>query len=120
MNKFMFILGISFVVAGITGIASAGMGHGHKGPNGMSKKQSFSEDVVEVGNKICPVSKQAVDAMGSPVQYEYKGRVYNLCCRMCLRDFKKDPEKFSRIADQEVAAREGHGDEDGQTGRHDH
>ena len=124
MKRWILILGMGVAVTGVAGTALAGAGHGHKGSHGMSAKQSFSKDAVVVGNKICPVSKQPVDVMGDPVQYEYKGKIYNLCCRMCLRDFKKDPEKFSRVADQEVAAQEDHEGEgehaDEHTGDHDH
>ena len=57
-----------------------------------------------VGNKICPVSGEKIDgAMGETGEYEYKGKIYNLCCKMCLKDFKKDPEKYSKIAEDEVA-----------------
>ena len=65
---------------------------------------------VEVGNKICPVSGDEIPAPGEkgdmgdePVKYEYNGKIYNLCCKMCIKDFKKDPEKYSKIADDEVA-----------------
>ncbi|MBF0331478.1 MAG: YHS domain-containing protein [Candidatus Omnitrophica bacterium] len=61
---------------------------------------------VQVGNKICPVSGEKVDAnsgMGA-VTYEYKGKVYNLCCQGCVSMFQQDPDKYSAIADQEVAA----------------
>ena len=64
---------------------------------------------IEVGNKICPVSGEDIPApgekgeMGEAVKYEYKGKIYNLCCPMCIKDFKKDPEKYSKIADDEVA-----------------
>jgi len=57
---------------------------------------------IDVGNKICPVSGDKIGDMGEPVKYEYKGKVYNLCCKMCLVDFKKDPQKFSQIAEEEV------------------
>ncbi len=57
---------------------------------------------VEVGNKICPVSKEKVGQMGPPIKYEYNGKVYNLCCPMCIKDFKKNPEKYSKIAEDEV------------------
>ncbi len=64
----------------------------------------------EVGNKICPVSGDKVPAPGEkgamgdkPVKYEYNGKIYNLCCPMCIKDFKKNPEKYSKIADDEVA-----------------
>ena len=78
----------------------------------MSKGQMDSESTkaVEVGNKICPVSGDKVPvpgekgAMGDePVKYEYDGKMYNLCCQMCVKDFKKNPEKYSKIAEDEVA-----------------
>jgi YHS domain-containing protein len=68
-----------------------------------------TSNAVEVGNKICPVSGDKVPApgekgqMGSPVKIMYKGRIYNLCCPMCVKDFKKNPEKYSAIADKEVS-----------------
>jgi YHS domain-containing protein len=60
---------------------------------------------LEVGNKICPVSGDHVAGgkMGSkPVTFEYKGKIYHLCCPMCIKDFKKHPEKYSKIAEDEV------------------
>ncbi len=67
-------------------------------------------DTVEVGNKICPVSGNKIPAPGEkmemgdkPVKVEYKGKAYNLCCPMCIKDFKKNPEKYSAIADKEVS-----------------
>lgn len=46
-----------------------------------------------VGNKICPVSGEKI---GEKVKetYEYKGKIYNFCCPMCVEGFKKDPEKY--------------------------
>ncbi|MBF0504740.1 MAG: TRASH domain-containing protein [Candidatus Omnitrophica bacterium] len=41
--------------------------------------------------------------MGGPVKIMYKGKIYNLCCPMCVKDFEKNPEKYSAIADQEVS-----------------
>ncbi len=68
-----------------------------------------SKDAVEVGNKLCPVSGDKVPAPGekgemgdNPVKVEYKGKIYNLCCPMCVKDFKKSPEKYSAIAEKEV------------------
>ena len=78
----------------------------------MSKEQtdSKSTNAVEVGNKICPVSGDKIPAPGEkgtmgdePVKYEYNGKIYNLCCQMCVKDFKKNPEKYSKIAEDEVA-----------------
>lgn len=62
------------------------------------------KELVKVGNKICPVSGEKIEGMGKSITYEYNGKVYNLCCSMCVKDFKKDPEKYSKIAEEEVAA----------------
>lgn len=67
-------------------------------------EQPAAVKAVEVGNKICPVSKEKVGEMGDIVKYEYNGKIYNLCCPMCKKDFAKDPEKFAKIAEDEVAA----------------
>jgi YHS domain-containing protein len=56
-----------------------------------------------VGNKICPVSGESVEGMGGAVSYEYKGKLYNMCCKMCSKDFEKDPEKFAKIAEANAA-----------------
>ena len=56
----------------------------------------------EVGNKICPVSGDKIKSMGEAVKIEYKGKTYNLCCKMCVKDFNKDPEKFSKKVEAEV------------------
>ncbi len=52
-----------------------------------------TEKTVEVGNKICPVSGEKVVA-GHEGKIEYQGKVYNLCCQMCEKDFNKDPQKY--------------------------
>lgn len=49
--------------------------------------------VIEFGNKICPVSDERL-ITSEVIKYEYKGIVYNVCCKMCLKDFKKNPEKY--------------------------
>ncbi len=61
----------------------------------------------DVHNKTCPVSGDAVagSKMGDkPVTFEYNGKLYHLCCPMCIKDFKKNPEKYSKIAEDEIKA----------------
>ena len=55
-----------------------------------------------VGNKICPISGDKIKSMGKAVKIDYKGKTYNLCCKMCVKDFNKDPEKFSKKVEAEV------------------
>lgn len=59
---------------------------------------------LEVGNKICPVSGEKVGQMGEIVTYEHEGKVYNLCCTMCEKDFKKDPQKYIEKVNEELKA----------------
>ena len=67
-------------------------------------EQEQAAQAVQVGNKICPVSGEKVGEMGEIVQIEHNGKIYNLCCAMCNKDFNKDPDKYSKIADDEAAA----------------
>ena len=57
---------------------------------------------VEVGNKICPVSGEKVDDHGKPYKIEYMGKIYNLCCSMCEKDFKKDSAKYISKIEEEM------------------
>jgi YHS domain-containing protein len=145
MRAQLIIASLCFSLIG-TGYVFAGEGHNHGDKKGSMmmehdldienkgamnhKMDEENAGAVEVGNKICPVSGEKVGGdMGEIVKYEYKGKIYNLCCTMCAKDFKKDPEKYSKIAEEEVKQNQedhaDHGDEseegDEHTGdRHDH
>jgi len=113
MIKKFLVLTISMFLFS-TGYVFAGVGHDHGGhdkgsSHETSKTKKFSADAVEVGNKICPVSKQNVEEMGGAIQYEYEGKIYNLCCKMCLKDFKKNPEKYIQIIDKMMESQQEEG-----------
>ncbi len=91
----------------------AGEGHGHgemadeKGSMMEHKGSMMKEDHSElpnIGNKICPISGEKAGIMGESVQIEHEGKAYNLCCKMCAKDFKKDPEKFIKKISEESEA----------------
>jgi hypothetical protein len=45
--------------------------------------------------KTCPVSDEKLGGdMGEPYVLEHEGRQIKLCCKSCLKDFKKDPAKY--------------------------
>ena len=74
-------------------------------PTKASTQEAGAANAVEVGNKICPVSHEEVGTNGmAPHKVTYKGKIYNLCCGMCEKDFNKDPDKYAKIMDDEVAA----------------
>ena len=52
--------------------------------------------------KKCIVSGEKLGEMGKPVTLTYKGQEMKFCCKDCVKDFKKDPEKFiKKLADEE-------------------
>ncbi|MEW6008799.1 MAG: YHS domain-containing protein [Candidatus Omnitrophota bacterium] len=61
---------------------------------------------VDVGNQICPVSGEKIKPE-TKATYEYKGKIYNLCCPMCIEEFKKDPEKYIKKVEEELKAKSG-------------
>ena len=42
----------------------------------------------------CLVSGEKLGGMGKPFAYQYKDQEIKFCCKSCLRDFNKDPEKY--------------------------
>ena len=119
--KLKFILAITICFFGVAGYVMADgdqkdsmmMEQGSMMKDGamMDDQTNAKEEVklIEVGNKFCPVSGEKIPPpdekgeMGEAVKYEYNGKIYNLCCPMCIKDFKKNPEKYSKIAEDEVA-----------------
>jgi YHS domain-containing protein len=53
--------------------------------------------------KICVVSGDKLGEMGDPFIYAYEGREIKLCCKGCLKDFKKDPAKYIKKIEEEEA-----------------
>src|SRR5690242_9830303 len=108
MKKVMLVLGFIFTASFICSAEEPNqVGYGYEemqdAPKIDPKEGAEKAKSVEVGNKICPVSGEEVGKMGEAVKYEYKGKIYNLCCNMCIKDFSQDPDKYSKIADDEVA-----------------
>ncbi|HEY1084327.1 MAG TPA: TRASH domain-containing protein [Prosthecobacter sp.] len=47
--------------------------------------------------KTCVVSGEEFGgAMGKPVKVTHEGTDVYLCCKSCLKDFKKDPAKYTQ------------------------
>ena len=42
----------------------------------------------------CVVSGDKLGEMGEPFVYKYKDREIKFCCKNCLKDFNKDPQKY--------------------------
>lgn len=56
-------------------------------------------------NTVCPVMDEEVDTT-LPV-IEYKGKIIGVCCNVCLKKFKKEPDKYlSRLTPDGKAIKE--------------
>ncbi len=64
---------------------------------------AVSKEAVNVGNKICPVSGDKI-IEETKSTFEYKSKVYNLCCPVCIDEFKKDPDKYIKKVNEELQA----------------
>ncbi len=72
----------------------------------------FADDVKPADGKTklkayplttCIISGDKLGEMGAPVVYEYKGREIKFCCKGCVKDFKKDPDKYVKQIDEQAA-----------------
>ena len=66
-----------------------------------AKAETNTTTPVKVNNTICPVTGNPVD-MKNPVTIKYNGKIYNLCCSMCPTTFNANPEKYSKIAEEQA------------------
>ena len=53
--------------------------------------EAAASSAMDAGNKMCPVSG---DKISGKDFVEYQGKKYALCCPLCAKDFKKDPQKY--------------------------
>ncbi len=53
--------------------------------------------------KTCAVSDEKLGEMGKPYVFTNDNREIKLCCKSCLKDFKKDPAKYVKKIEQAEA-----------------
>lgn len=51
--------------------------------------------------KTCVVSGEKLGEMGKPVKVTHEGTDVYLCCKNCVKDFNKDPGKFTGMVKKE-------------------
>ena len=89
------VIAVAMVAAGLL-IASAAYAAPEEAT--VSSTQEAS-DIIDVGNKICPLTGENVDGK---TFYVYKGRRYGVCCPECGANFAQDPETYSMLAEKEA------------------
>jgi len=116
-KKIVLFLIVGIVILGIERSSFAMVSDGYAGhdaymrivqadSSGHSLKvqvEAVPQKAVNVGNKICPVTGEKIDEKAR-VTYEYKGKIYNFCCAMCIDEFKKDPDTYIKKIEDELKA----------------
>jgi len=102
MKRVVCLSALSFFVFGVIGsplAMDACCAAEHKDASHAAHDKS---EAVDVGNKICPVTGEKIGEE-TKATYEHEGKIYNFCCPMCIGNFKKNPEKYSKKIEEEKA-----------------
>ena len=65
------------------------------------KAEEAKKVPVNVGNTVCPVMGTKVEP-GKALTVEYGGKLYNVCCPICVKEFKKNPKKYVTIVEKQM------------------
>ena len=122
--KFIHLLSFSLALVGAATLSSSAAEHeGHDGMAGTAGKSASSKLVrvtdkdaawaakatVEYPTDVCVVSGDKLGAdMGKPQDFIYRDagkpdRLVRFCCKDCIKDFNKEPEKFLKAIDDAAA-----------------
>jgi YHS domain-containing protein len=82
-----------------------------------------AEDAKQVNPyplKTCLVSGEKLGSMGKPYAMTYKGQQVQFCCKGCVKDFNKEPDKFLAKMDKQVKAKTSQESHEGDQGHEGH
>ncbi len=72
----------------------------------LAEEQAKSAKPKPYTLKTCVVSGDELGGMGKPYVFVHEGREIKLCCKGCLKDFKKDAAKYvKKIEEAEAKAK---------------
>lgn len=100
MKRFLIAVMVLFLTVSFSEVLTAQEKPAQQDQKEEVKNEAKGEvTVVKEGkplNAVCPVSAEEID---DPVLVKYDNKIYQLCCKSCLKKFKKDPEKYiSRLS----------------------
>jgi hypothetical protein len=67
---------------------------GDLGVEGALQKLSTEDRALAARQKVCPVTGEPLGSMGVPVRVVVAGRVVFVCCKGCVPELQKVPEKY--------------------------
>lgn len=103
-KKTLMIIIAGLFAIGVSKLSFAQMGHMEHKQQAADAVSHASKQVTDAGNQICPVSGEKINEK-TKATYEYKGKIYNFCCAMCIGEFKKDPAKYIKKVHEELKAK---------------
>jgi hypothetical protein len=96
MIKTMKHLTASILAISILGVAIVGLAAD-------KKTAKANEKITPYTLKTCVVSGDKLGEMGKPFVFTNDTREIKLCCKSCLKDFKKEPAKFVKKIEEAEA-----------------
>ncbi len=109
------LLSVLFAAVPFSSVAFAHEGHNHDMsamaagelvPASEKDAAWIAEQKAKYPTNACIVSGDKLGAdMGKPVDFVYRvagkpDRLVTFCCKDCVRDFNKDPEKYLKVLDE--------------------
>ena len=92
-KKIVTALVLSAFIGTTSLLIAADHNHGDHKPSGAAKPYPLT---------TCVVSGEKLGEMGAPFVHKHNGREVRFCCKGCLKDFNKDPQKYLKaITDAE-------------------
>jgi len=67
---------------------------------GINELPDPADRAAALAQKLCPVGSEAgegeghLGAMGPPIKKEVNGKTVFLCCKSCIKEIEKDPDKY--------------------------
>ena len=68
-------------------------------------KATKADEKAIAAQKVCPVSREELGSMGTPIKVTRGGSSVFLCCAACLKKVQADPDKYLGPAVQAAASR---------------
>ena len=88
----------------LTGLAAGTLSVRADNTNTPTSSATKEAKVVPYPLTKCVVSDEKLGGdMGKPVTLIYKGQEMKFCCKDCVKDFNKDPEKWMKKFDEAKA-----------------
>lgn len=76
--------------------SSTGSAGGHADPEIEKAIAALSSEdrALAEQQKTCPVTKEPLGSMGTPIKVEVEGRTVFVCCKSCIETLKANPEEY--------------------------